>query len=538
MKFCDLDDIRKAFFRAGTFWGFFLLCFFLSFQLSGCGGSGGGDSTSSDVMGLTGAQLKEITPLLTITLTGKKVAPSESLSITVKVLNNKGLPAEGSTVYFSSLLGGTFDPSSGDTKAGFFTTKYTAPVNTGTDAITASSLGASGTELILITSKPQIPTQVDLVLGNPTLKPKTQTTVSVHVTQNGLPVEVNVALSSTIGGDFANNNGTSQKGWFTTTYTAPDLIASGTISAVALDGASSQPISTTNDFSPSPDVKLTLATKTLPPNGTTSLTVQAQVNGKPVIGSVILTSTAGTLGNSGTGTLTNGFYTTTYTAPSNAIGLATITATVEGASSSAQVFIINPSAEDVNFKLSLGSPSLYTGQTSAIRVSLFDNFGSPLDGAIVFDSSLVGNFNPPEGKLDSGIFYSVFTAGKETGTCTIYAFWKNLVATGQLLIATQTTRISIFPSQTVVQINTSDLSVQKVPISILVADQSGSPFSNEKVTVSTTAPCRMEPTDITTDANGYCTTSFIASSTAFPGGVLIQAFSREASASTQIYVVQ
>ncbi|MBF0408286.1 MAG: Ig-like domain-containing protein [Candidatus Riflebacteria bacterium] len=531
MKYSDLDDYRKSFFRMGVYAGFFLLCAFITLHLAGCGSSAGNESSASDVLGLTSDRLNGTPVEIKILPGATKVAPGDSIAVTVKVTDKNGLPANDVTVSLSSLLGGTFDSQSGETKNGYFSTQYKAPEVTGTDGVTAIALGTSSTALVLISAKPEIPVEVKLSLGSTTLKPKGQTTVSVNVRQNNNPVnEMNVVLSSTAGGEFANNSGTTQKGWFNTVYTAPDNVGTGTIFAAALDGTDSEEITISQDFLTRPEVSLYSSAMELPPGGVTTLTIKAQSSGKAVTGKVILTSTiGGTFESIGDGELVNGYYSTTFTSPTDSKGLATITALVNGASCSIQLFVRNPPANNASVSVIISSKELFPGQATLIIVRIFDKNGSPVSGKVAFDSSLAGTFTDPEKELDNGSVYTTFTAGEETGSCTINAYWQDASGSASLKITERIATIKVSTPKDIVKKESVS------PISVQVTDLLGAPFESEAVTVTTGDPdAKFNPATGQTDKQGFFVTEFTAGNTVVDVDILFT--SRGVTASKTIKV--
>ncbi len=419
----------------------FLALFYVVVAFCGCGGSGGGGGLTSGVIPTAGK-----TQVL-VTVGSSRIYSSRSTAVTVYVKDEYGRAVSDKNVMLSALLGGELDPVSGSTENGYFYSRYTAGPGAGTEGITAMALGNVGTTSIIISSQIATP-GISIVTGASRVGPGKKTTIAVFVSSNGEPVpEADVSLSSSIGGEFGESKGVTDKaGWYVTTYTAPENVtAQDSVSVLSLGVATQTIISIANQAPASLTAKL-------------KLFPDAVFTGQACLVSVILTDANGNPANadvslvcdysgkwddnskeSYTATVVNGFHQTDFTAGKE-VGSATISVnSFNGILASAVLSIEKPT---VKVQLSMADTKVKRGNKLPLSVFVSDELLRPYTGMPVqLTSSLGGVFKDNSDSTisggdtnDNGIFIAFFEPGNTSGTTILTAYSEGTVASKSVLI--------------------------------------------------------------------------------------------------------
>lgn len=213
--------------------------------------------------------------------------------------------------------------------------------------------------------------------------------VSVSLVGSGsADMELQVAMSSVLGGKFDPEKGEFNNGSFMTTYTAPaDVTGSNEIVALAGSLLATSAIQILPKAIVAYQVQVVPADLTLGRQQTTSLTVKVtDSNGWSVNDSdVILTSSLQGVFGSTTGTTENGVFTTTFTSGETS-GNCKISAVAQGTSGAATIVI--SVVPEITIIPTLNPAA--AGSTQQVSVKVTDERKQPLNGVKVFITSSNG----------------------------------------------------------------------------------------------------------------------------------------------------
>ncbi len=164
----------------------------------------------------------------------------QSTPLTVRVVNQRGEPVNGANVLLANSLDGKFDPSTGTTGNGVFSTVFTSGSTAGVCTLTATINGVSANTGIQVTVNPKItilPTNGSMSNGS-----SQPVSIKVQDDRGNLMGGVKVAVTSKIGGTFNQTSDTTENGFAYFTYTAPGLPGQEVITVQALGKTASASI--------------------------------------------------------------------------------------------------------------------------------------------------------------------------------------------------------------------------------------------------------------------------------------------------------
>jgi hypothetical protein len=355
--------------------------------LAGCSGGAKGGGVASDWLGGTAQVINGTATAVNMMAVNSRIAPTETTALAIQIMDAQGRPADGAEVTLASLLGGTFDPATGQSVKGWFYTRYTAANLSGTETLTAMALGGVASVSLKIVAKEVATPTLKILTGAPQITPETPVSVAVYCDQNGiLSNDIPVLLSSSKGGEFKENPGTITKGWFYTTFTP---------------GAAAE------------------------------------------------------------------------------LGTYTIGAQVLGVTTDTTLLVANTPAPARTMVVTANPIAIYTGQDTVIVVQITDEFGAPANANLVMAADYEGTFEPPSGQSSNGVFYTTFTAGKEVGSATVKAIYGTTEGMTDVSIEKPILKITVKTASGRIK-NSST----KNPISVYVADDLQRPIAKAEVLLS------------------------------------------------------
>ena len=190
-------------------------------------------STTITVIGKTPSTYQiNVTPAATT------VRLSTAMPVSIRVLDQNGLEVTDKEVLLSQSTDCSFDDSKGTLANGNFSTNFKAGTSTGTCTITALVEGQMGSATVTVVDSPVVTPDSFIVEVKPAittlgLLQATPITVKVVNQKGNLADGVSVGLANSLDGTFAANTGTTDKGYFTTTFTSGNASGTCTITASA-----------------------------------------------------------------------------------------------------------------------------------------------------------------------------------------------------------------------------------------------------------------------------------------------------------------
>ncbi|GAB4275056.1 MAG: hypothetical protein Kow0029_15880 [Candidatus Rifleibacteriota bacterium] len=396
-----------------------------------------------------------------------------------------------------------------------------------------SSGSSYSSDWIGITSDPSSQDyQVEIKPSATSVRPEQSIPLAVLVKDAyGHPLdEIALQFSSQLGGTFDDQTGNTSKGWFSTRFTAGKTAGTEVIT-VAANGVSASKSILVKPADPQTTVISIVTSSNTSLAGTpVTLAVGVTVDGQPSSdANVFLASTIPGSFSPDSGTVSSGWFTSTFTPDSGASGVGTITAMVGGTISSSPISVVKQKKDVPQLAVSVNPGSVFQDQTAAVIVMAMDSAGFPANSEIYLSCSLDGAFASNSGTPVDGVFYTEFTAGKEVGSATITAF---------SLGASASTILSIERPQIVMKITPSSSSVkvgETIPVSVLVTDTYLRPISGASVFMAAELGCYLDPSEGTTNDEGYMFANFVAGQTA--GTAKINGLTSGAASSAQLTVV-
>ena len=451
-------------------------------------------------------------------------------TITATVSDIYGNRVSGATVNFTT-TSGSISSSSNTTEAnGIATSTLTSSTTSGTATITARS--GSAVNSINVEFKPSGPASVS-VSANPdsiTADGTSTSTITATVKDgNGnIVADGTIVTFNSTGGTISPSSATTVSGIATTALTSSTTVGEVTVKAMA-----DSIINSTNvTFSAGSVASITLTADkySIPSDGVSTVNITVRVldgYGNHVSGkTVIFSKTAGTLSKASNTTDANGTTKVTLTS-STSPGIATVTASVSGITSS-----INIAFEGASASLTvLLNPTTVIADgvsTSTITVVLLNKtLGYAVNETVSFSASL-GELSSANATTDSEGRANITITSTKTGTSTITASALNTSGTANVVF------IPGAPTNISVSANPSSITADGTSTSIITAtikDAKGNIVEDGTDVIFSTTSGLISPSSTTT-TNGIATTTLTSSTTATTA--IINASSGGASGSTNV----
>lgn len=399
-----------------------ILCL-LAFTGCGGGSGGSGNSYASSWLGTTSNANSSDPASIDIRPSSVTVKPGQSISLAILVKNAFGQPIDGANLQLASVLGGTFEDQTGRTTKGWFSTRFTAGKQVGTEAITAIANGEIQSKPILVQATTAEQTTLSIITSSDSTLAETPVTVVVSAKVDGLNAEnETVALSSTIPGRFSDSSGEINQGWFSTSFT-PDSSAAGigTLTALVNGVFSNCSLSVVKTKKEAPELKITLNPDAVFQDQTCAVIVSGvDSKGFPSDATVYLSATLNGTFDRNSGSLSEGLFFTEFTAGKE-VGSATITVFSTGDASASTILSIE--RPTIVAKISPSSDKLKIGEKIPVSVLVTDTFSRPITGSEVHLLANNGcTCNPDQETTNSdGYIFFELEAGSTAGITTITA---------------------------------------------------------------------------------------------------------------------
>lgn len=412
-----------------------LVCLSLFILLIGCGGSGSGNSYSSDWLGITNDPSSTGSWQIDIRPSAVAINPGQTVSVAVLVKDAFGHPLDAVNVLLSSQLGGTFEDQSGTTAKGWFSTRFTAGASLGTEAITVLAKETMASKSLLVQAAGVKTTAIKIVTSAATTLAGSSISLAVGVTTDGASAErASVLLSSTIPGSFDSESGQTTSGWFSTTF-KPDATASGigTITAMVAGEKSEVSLSVVKQKAAAPQLTISVNPDAIFQGQTAAVIVLAKdAEGFPSTSKVYLSASLnGAFGNN-EGTPEDGAFYTEFTAGKE-IGSASITVFSVGASAST---ILSIERADIVMKISPSASKVKVDASVPVSILVTDTYSRPISGTDVYLRAELGCYLTPNSGTtnEDGYLFTEFTASKTAGISIINALTAGATASAQITV--------------------------------------------------------------------------------------------------------
>jgi co-chaperonin GroES (HSP10) len=416
--------------------------------------------------------------------------------------------------------------NSGWTTLSIFTHKYSSPSPPEGYNVTLTVMDDNGTTSnsittsIIVQNLPSLQVSVDL--SSSRVHEGEQVLVTVHVTNGTIALgNVTVSLFSVKNGNFTASSGlTDGNGYFTTTFTAPDITELANIRIVARAAESGYTDGSDFEYlevSPFLSVQIIANPNVIKSEESAQISIYIRSNMEPVANaSVAIACGGGSLSSENGITNLNGTVTLLFDAPQTVTFLnitITATATKEGYIGGAgeTTIVIEPKILVVQITTSNNT----TISEAELNVTVHVEYdGTPINEASVTVMAENGTFSFANGTTnENGYITFVYTAppvNAQTNITITAQATKTRYAMGQsqaeITVNPRTFDIQIIATD-VESAGTADITV------IVICHQDSAAVANAIVTISS-AYGDFSPTTKTTDATGTCTFIFIAPQTA------------------------
>jgi hypothetical protein len=404
--------------------------------ISGCGGvSSSGTSISSGWLGLNADPDAAASLQIDIKPSAVSVRPGQTISLAVLVKNAYGHPLDGIKLLFASQLGGTFDDKTTETENGWASNLFTAGDKPGTESLIVMAQSSSFSRPLLVQSPVIANPAIQLVTSSDNVQSGNPVTLAVGVSENGVPAnDVEVNLASTISGDFGSNNGKTENGWFSTTFT-PDNNSSGvgTISAMINGTRAEKSISVFKNKVISPALTISVNPESVFQGQTASVIIIAKdSSGAASDAKINLSSSLSGSFVPDDGNPTDGVFFSEFTAGKE-VGSATLTVYSGDASASTILSIERP---EIVVKVSPAMNTVKIEEKVPVAVLVTDTFSRPIEDAPVYLSAELGcECSPEEGKTnDDGYMFFDFIASSTAGIARIHALTAGATGSAQITV--------------------------------------------------------------------------------------------------------
>jgi protocatechuate 3,4-dioxygenase beta subunit len=348
-----------------------------------------------------------------------------------------------------------------------------------------------------------------------------KTPISVTLTRAENTGTRQVAMSSSLGGNFSPDQGNFEDGTFLTSFTAP-MVGSGPTQITALCGT----LLGTTSIAIVPPPPVVYQIQIVP-------AAAAVMQGKSVPVTIRVTDQNGTAIDGldlalfqdldgeldpKAGKVADGGFQTTFTA-GTATGTCTISALIAGQVGSGTVAVVAtlPANQPVySISIMAAAQTLGQRQGTPVTVRVSDGNGQPVDRAdVTLTNSLDGRFEAAQGQTSEGLFSTVFTSGFATGTCTLSATSRGVTAT-TLVQLNGFTVIQVLPARTTVKGGEAQTLV------VLITDERGTRLDKVKVGFNTDQGGTFDQVFAETD-EGYAYFTYTAPTLLVPGQEVITA---------------
>ena len=447
----------------------------------------------------------------------------ESVSITVTVTDGPIL-VDGASITLISVKGGTFQPLSGLTNLGYFTSTFTVPNPSQMSNIriiaTASKDGyADDSDHRYLRALP--PLSVEITIDSPVIESDETTNIRVHATYDGENIgDAYVQMQFITDGNISQTDGyTEADGLATFIFTAPETLASINVTVTTIVSrvgyAAGEALAQIRVNPRKLDINVTTEPSTVFSEETSVITVLVTYKGTPVaddayiqlrfyIEGIILEKS---------GYTHNGIATFVFTAPSTSVPtIVNITAFASldwyiSAEAQTQILVV-PKTFGIN--ITTEPNTIASEETSTITVLVTYN-GTPVANAnVTILSDGEGEFNFATiytGTNGTAIF--IFTAPlvAERTNITITA----IVSKSGYAVRNSTATITVEPGTLTVDViaNPYSISSEKTSSITVYVRHNENPISNANVSVTATDGTFSETTGLT-NSDGYCTFLFTA----------------------------
>lgn len=409
------------------------LLLMLAFLFVGCGGGGGsGDAISSSWLGLTADPDIAGNLQVDIRPSSVSVRPGQAIALSVFVKDGYGHPANDIKIAFASQLGGTFDDKTAETSNGWVSTTFTAGTQPGTESIIVMTSAKSFSKPLLVQNPVAVNPTIQIVTSADTVQVGSTISVAIGVSENGLPSNnIEVYLSSPLGGNFGSDSGKVENGWFTTTFKAGDNSGFVNIIAMVNDIKATKTLSVTKEKIASPTLSVSVnPTAIFQGQSASVIVIATDENGGVSTTEISLDASLEGNFNPAKGDPENGVFFSNFTS-GNEVGVATITAWSGLSSATALLSIEKP---EIVMKVSPSMSTVKIKERVPVSVLVTDTFSRPIDNAPVYLSAeLDCDCSPEEGRTnDDGYFFFDFVASTTAGVSKIHALTAD--ATGSAVI--------------------------------------------------------------------------------------------------------
>lgn len=414
--------------------GIFALIALLLF--SGCGGGSSGSSYSSSWLGTDPVAQTSDPAQIDINPSSLTLKPGQSISLSILVKNAFGQPIDGVNLQLASVLGGTFEESTGETSKGWFSTRFTAGKQIGTEAIMAIANGETNSKSILIQASSPEQTSLALVTSSDSTLAETAITVVVSAKIDGVSAnEESVSMSSTLPGQFGNDSGEINQGLFSTSFTPSDkALGVGTITALVNGVFAHTNLSVVKVKKDAPQLKVSVNPDAVFQEQTCAVIVTGtDSKGFPSDANIYLSASLNGSFDTKSGQLDDGVFFTEFTAGKE-VGSATITVNSTGDASATTILSIE--RPEIVAKLSPSAKNVKIGEKIPVSVLVTDTFSRPIANADVYlRASNACTCDPEKGSTnDDGYFFFDLVAGDTAGTTTITVLTAGASATADVTV--------------------------------------------------------------------------------------------------------
>ncbi|MGM0600003.1 MAG: hypothetical protein ACQETH_09330 [Candidatus Rifleibacteriota bacterium] len=398
--------------------------------------------------------------------------------------------------------------------------------------------GSSGTShsssWLGLTTTPETfdPAEIEIKPSAVTLSPGQTISLALLVKDSfGHPLDdVEVQLASELGGTFEDEKGETYNGWFSTRFTAGKSAGTEAITVFSKGLMETKSLLVQTGVPDTTDIKIVSSSDSTLAETPVTLAVGVAINGNQADGeNVLLSSTIPGRFYDDSGSVENGWFTTSFTPDSSAYGVGTITAMVNGEKADKSLAVVKQKQSSPQLQISVHPDAVFQDQTAAVIVIAKDSEGFPSDSKVYLSTSLNGEFYDKEGTPQDGVFFTEFTAGKEVGSASLNVHSMEASASTILSIERPTIVADLSPSVDSVKVG------EMAPVSLLVTDTYSRPIPYAQVYLSASLGCYCEPESGETNDDGYYFFDFVASQTA--GISTIRALTAGASDSADITVV-
>jgi hypothetical protein len=187
--------------------------------------------------------LAESPPVVTLITSADSTLADSPVTVAVGAKID-GASAEGAKVLLSSTISGSFNSDSGEIENGWFSTSFTPSFSaTGVGTITAMVNGVSADRpLAVVQQKKEAPELQIAVNPDAVFQGQTAAIIVTARDANGFPSSARIKLSTSLNGEFEQDEGIPEDGVFFTEFTAGKEVGSATLTVSSTMDASASTI--------------------------------------------------------------------------------------------------------------------------------------------------------------------------------------------------------------------------------------------------------------------------------------------------------